>query len=137
MIFAQGGVVDVASTMPQLIAYSTCEAEYCTGALAAMATTYIKKIYNELHGLDSDRSITIPIGMDSQSAINTAQPNKETQRTKHIQRRSHFLRLAVATSQIVLLKVDGTSNCANSLTKPLSADQLAIETNLYEVEVDP
>jgi hypothetical protein len=137
LIFVQGGVVDVTSMMPQLIAYSTCEAEYCTGALAAMATTYIKKIYNELHGLDSDHNITIPIGMDSQSAINTAQSNKETQRTKHIQRRYHFLRLAVATSQIVLFKVDGTTNCANSLTKPLSAEQLAIETKIYEVEVDP
>jgi hypothetical protein len=77
LILVQGGVVDVTSTMPQLIAYSTCEAEYCTGALATMVTTYIKKIYNELHGFDSDRSITIPIGMDSQSAIYIAQSNKE------------------------------------------------------------
>jgi hypothetical protein len=123
--------------MPQLIAYSTCEAEYCTGALAAMAAMYAKKVYNELHGLNSDYQLTIPIGIDSQSAINTAQSNKETQRTKHIQRRFHFIRLAVAASQIVLFKVDGTNNCANSLTKPLSAEQLSVETKLYEVEVDP
>jgi hypothetical protein len=102
-----------------------------------MATMYIKKVYNELHGLDSDYGLTIPIGMDSQSGINTAQSNKETQRTKHIARRFHLIRLAVASSQIVLFKVDGKTNCANSLTKPLSTDQLALETSIDEVEVDP
>jgi hypothetical protein len=34
-------------------------------------------------------------------------------------------------------RVDGTENCANSLTKPLTADQLTSETAIYEVEVDP
>jgi hypothetical protein len=44
---------------------------------------------------------------------------------------------AIDTSQIVLFKVSGTSNCANSLTKPLAVEQLASETTTYEVEVEP
>jgi hypothetical protein len=50
----QGGVVEATSTMPQLVAWSTCEVEYCLGALAAMAAFYTRKVYNELHCIDPD-----------------------------------------------------------------------------------
>jgi hypothetical protein len=82
LIFMQGGVVDATSTIPQLVAWSTCEAKYCMGALAAMAAFYTRKVYNELHGIDPEYQLTIPIGIDSQSAIDTAISHKETQRTK-------------------------------------------------------
>jgi transposase InsO family protein len=137
LIFMQGAVIDVTSTMPQLVSWSTCEAEYCMAALAVMAAFFIRKVYNELHGLDSDHQLTIPIGIDSQSAMDTAISYKETQRTRHFARRFHFIRLQVASSQVVLFKVDGTINCANSLTKPLPAEQLAKETEVYEVAVKP
>ena len=137
LIFIHGGVVDVTSTMPSLVAHSTCEAEYSICSLAAMASFYVRKIYNELHGLNPDYHLTIPIGIDSQSALDTAKSNKETQRTRHIARRFHFVRLAVGSSQIILFKIAGDLNCANSLTKPLTAEQLALETVMYEVEVDP
>jgi hypothetical protein len=129
LIFMQGGVVDVASFMPSLVAHSTCEAEYCTCSLGAMAAFYIRKIYNKLHGLDPDHHLTIPNGVDSQSAIDTANSNKETQRTRHIARRIHFVRFAIGSSQITLFKISGTTNCANSLTKPQA-------TAIFEVEVE-
>jgi hypothetical protein len=46
LIFMQGAVVDVSSSMPQLVAFSTCEAEYCTASLAVMAVTYVKSSTN-------------------------------------------------------------------------------------------
>jgi hypothetical protein len=133
----QGAVVDVTSTMPSIVSQSTCEAEYCTCALATMASYYVRKMYNEFYGLDPDYNVTIPVGIDSQSAIDTANSFRETQRTKHIARRFHFVRFAIGCSQIVLFKIDGTQNCANSLTKPLSADQMNSEAATYEVEVEP
>jgi hypothetical protein len=133
----QGGVVDACSMMPKLVPWSTCEAEYCTASLAAMAAFYIKKVHNELHGMDPDYELTIPIGIDSQSALDTANSHKETQRTRHFQRRYHFLRIAVGAGQIVLFKVDGTANFSNCLTKPLPAQQLAAETLAFEVDLDP
>jgi hypothetical protein len=137
LVFVQGAVVDVASTMPQLIAWSTCEAEYCMGALAAMAAFFNRKVYNELHGIDPDYPLTIPIGIDSKSAMDTAVSYKETQRTRHFSRRFHFIRIAIASSQIILFKVDGTANCSNCLTKPLPTDQLSNETTIFETDVDP
>jgi hypothetical protein len=59
------------------------------------------------------------------------------QRTQHTARRNHFTRFAIGNSQIVLFKVDGSTNCANSLTQPLATEQLAVEAAIYEVEVDP
>jgi hypothetical protein len=137
LIFMQGAVVDATSTMPQLVPWSTCEAEYCMASLATMAAFYVKKVFNELHGIDPDYQLTIPIGIDSQSAIDTAISYKETQRTRHFQRRFHFIRIAVASSQVILFKVDGTANCSNCLTKPLPAEQLNTEAAIFEVEVDP
>jgi hypothetical protein len=123
--------------MASIIAQSTCEAEYTTCSLATMAATYIRQVFNELHGRDTDYPLSIPIGIESQSAIDTAQSTRETQRTRHIARRNHFTRVAIGNSQIVLFKVDGSNNCANSLTKPLSVEQLSFELALYEVELDP
>ena len=128
--------MDACSTMPKLVPWSTCEAKYCTASLAAMAAYYVKKVHNELHGIDPDYNLTIPIGIDSQSALDTAESHKETQRTRHFQRRYHFLRTAVGASQIILFKVDGTANFSNCLTKPLSADRLAVETIAFEVELE-
>jgi hypothetical protein len=136
LIMMQGGVVDACSTMPKLVPWSTCEAEYCTASLAAMAAFFVKKVHNELHGIDPDHELTIPIGIDSQSAMDTANSHKETQRTRHFQRRYHFLRTAVGSAQIVLFKVDGTANSSNCLTKPLPAQQLAAEAHVFEVDLD-
>jgi hypothetical protein len=90
LIYIRGAVIDVTSTMPSIIAQSTCEDEYTTCSLATMAATYIRKVLNELHGRDTDYTLSIPIGIDSQSAIDTAQTTRETQRTRHIARRYHF-----------------------------------------------
>jgi hypothetical protein len=135
LIFIQGAVIDVWSSMPQLVAFSTCEAEYSTASLAAMAAFHVKKVYNELHSIHPDYPLTIVIGIDSKSAIDTANSHKETQRTRHFQRRFHFIRIAIGSGQIALFKVDGNANCSNCLTKPLPAEQLSIETTIFQADV--
>jgi hypothetical protein len=106
LIFGQGAVVDVTSTMPQLVTWSTCdtwstcEGEYCMGVLAAMAAFFIRKVHNELHGIDPDYPLTTPIGIDSKSAMDTAVSYKDTQRARHFSRRFHFIRIAIASSII-------------------------------------
>jgi hypothetical protein len=81
LIFMQVAVVDVTSTMPTVLSQSTCEAEYCSSALTTMASHYVKKICTEFYGHDPDYQITISIGIDSQSTIDTANSFRETQRT--------------------------------------------------------
>ncbi|KAG7366302.1 hypothetical protein IV203_028972 [Nitzschia inconspicua] len=88
-------------------------------------------------GHDSDRPLTIPLGIDSQSAMDMANSHKETSRTRHIARRYHYVRFAQMNGETKLFKIDGTSNPADSMTKALTAEQLNEEAAIYQTEVDP
>jgi hypothetical protein len=135
--FMQGAPVDHYSGCPVPISDSTCEAEYCMYSLALRAAAFLRKIFNEFNGYDSDKPMTVPLGVDSQSAIDTAKSEKETSRTRHIARRMHYVRLCLANGDAILMKLEGTKNCANSLTKALTARELVEEAAIYQTEVDP
>jgi hypothetical protein len=137
LTFIQGAVVEAVSTMPILVSQSTCEAEYCMASLCVMAGSYIKKVFNEISGHYSDRPLTIPVGTDSQSAMDTVNSPKETNRTRHIVRRLHFVRHCIGNGMTTLFKVQGTSNPTSCLTKPLSAQALQLEAKIFQTEVDP
>jgi hypothetical protein len=53
-------------------------------SLAVMSGSYIEKVFNEMLGFYSDRPLTIPVGIDSQSAMDTVQSLKETICIRHI-----------------------------------------------------
>ena len=137
LTFMQGAVVDAVSTMPGPVSQSTCEAEYCMASLAVMAGVHIKKVFNEMLGYYSDRPLTIPVGTDSQSAMDTATSPKETSRTRHIARRFHYVRHCIENGAAKLFKIQGTNNPANCLTKPLPSQTLQLEANIFQTEVDP
>jgi hypothetical protein len=96
-----------------------------------------KKVFNDISGHYSDRPLTIPVGTDSQSAMDTANSPKETNRVRHIARRFHFIRHCIGNGMTTLFKVQGTSNPAKCLTKPLPAQALQLEANIFQTEVDP
>jgi hypothetical protein len=95
------------STMPLLVSQSTCEAESCMASFCVMAGLYIKKVLNEILGHYSDRPLTILVGTNSQSAMDTANSRKETNRTRHIARRFHFVRHCIGNGMTTLFKVPG------------------------------
>ncbi|KAG7342497.1 hypothetical protein IV203_007590 [Nitzschia inconspicua] len=136
-IFMRGGVVDNSSHLAGVVCHSSCEAEYCHATSGLMAAAFIRKVFNEILGFNSDKPLTIPLGIDSQSAMDTANSHKETSRTRHIARGYHYVRFAQMNSETTLFKVDGTRNPSNSMTKVLTADQLDEEAAIYQVEVDP
>jgi hypothetical protein len=137
LTFMQGGVIEAVSTMSELVSQSTCEVEYCMASLTVMSGSYIKKVFTEMLGYYSDRPLTIPVGIDSQSAMVTAQSPKETNRTRNIARRFHYVRHCIGNGITKLFKVPGTSNPANCLTKPMPAHALQLEANIFQTEVDP
>jgi hypothetical protein len=137
LTFMQGAVIESVSTMPSIVSQSTCEAEYCMASLCVMAGSYIRKVVNEMLGFYSDRPLTIPIGIDSKSAMDTALSPKDTARTRHIARRYHFVRRCTGNGSTILFKVQGTNNPANCLTKPLPPSLLQLEANIFQTEVDP
>ena len=93
---------------------------------------------NELNDRDADAMLTIPLlGIDSQAARDIAASPRETKRTRHMQRRFHYLREAVQCGYAITFAVAGVSNWSNCLTKLLSRDMLKKETEVFHVEVPP
>jgi hypothetical protein len=137
LIFMQGGVVDNSSHLAGIVCHSSCEAEYCHATAGLMGAAFVRKVYNEMNGFDSDRPLTIPLGIDSQSAMDTANSHKETSRTRHIARRYHYVRFAQMNGETVLFKIPGIKNPADSMTKVLFASILDEAAAYYQVEVDP
>ena len=89
MLFAQGGIVDAASFVPNPIALSSAESEYNAAAFGITAAQHIRQLFQELHGLLPDTQLSIPLVMDSSSAIAIASKSRDTRHTHHIQRRIH------------------------------------------------
>ena len=60
---------------------------------------------------------------DSQSAIYLSKNQVYHARTKHIDMRFHKIKELVATCELLLEKIHTSSNAADMLTKPITADK--------------
>ena len=117
LVYCQGGLVDGASFVPDPIALSSAEAEYQIAAFGVSGCEHTRQLFQELHGLDPDTPLTIPILTDSQSAMAMASSDRDTRRTRHIRRRYHYVRLQIAQGAHIILKIDGTLNISDIGTK--------------------
>ncbi len=117
LIFCQGGIVDSASFVPDPIALSSAEAEYQIAAFGISGCEHTRQVFQEMHGLDADTALTIPILTDSQSAMAMASSDHDTRRTRHIRRRYHYVRIQISNSAHIILKIDGTLNISDIGTK--------------------
>ncbi len=123
MIFYMGGVVEHSSNMSDPVAFSTAEAEYNEACLACMATAHLKK-YLEDFGLpfadDKKSKKPIHIFIDNRSAVDMGASFKSTQRTRHMMRRYHYVRVGVENNQHALIWIKTTAQVADKGTKILS-----------------
>ena len=94
-------------------------------------------MYNELNGRDADTPLTIPIGVDSKAAEDIAASEKDTKRTRHIQRRYHYWRECNSNGTSKTFRLPGDFNWANSMTKSLNGPMLQKEADIFQVEVPP
>jgi hypothetical protein len=113
LICCQGGLVDAASFVPDPIALSSAEAEYQIAAFGVSGCEHTRQLFQELHGLDPNTPLTIPILTDSQSAMAMASSDRDTRRTRHIRRRCHCVRHQIAQGAHIILKIDGTLNISD------------------------
>ena len=63
---------------------------------------------------------------DNSSAILFSDHPTDHARTKHIKRRYHFVREAVANKEVELVKVASEDNLADLFTKPLSVSRFTM-----------
>jgi hypothetical protein len=137
LIYHQGGIVDGGCFVPTPIAMSSAEAEYNALAQAMQVAAHTRQIIQELYGNHPDTPLSVPFLCDSESALKIGKKAKDTKRTRHIQRRIHYVRDNIASGAFTGHKIDGKLNPADTGTKNLSGEVLKTHQNILHVTVDP
>ncbi len=122
MIFYIGGVVEHSSNMPDPVASLSAEAEYNEACLACMATVHLKQFLEDLESPFADDKKSkkpIQIFIDNRSAVDMGASFKDTQRTRHMMRRYHYVREGVESNQHALIWITTTAQVADMGTKIL------------------
>lgn len=114
-----GNVVSWKSGLQPVVALSTTKAEYIALTEAAKEAIWLKELMNEL----GFKQGAVEIHCESQSAIDLAKNAVHHERTKHIQRRFHFIRDSITDGETKVLKISTVHNPADMLTKVLPVNK--------------
>ena len=114
-----GNVISWRSSLQPVVALSTTEAEYISLTEAAKEAIWLKGLMNKL----GFKQRAVEIHCDSQSAIALAKNAVHHERTKHIQKRFHFIRDTITDGETKVLKISTVYNPADMLTKVLPVNK--------------
>jgi hypothetical protein len=81
LVFCQGGIVDGASFVPNPVALSSAKVEHQIAAFGVSGCEHTQQVFQEMHGLDADTPLTVPILTDSQSAMAMASSDHDARDT--------------------------------------------------------
>lgn len=99
------------------MALSSCEAEFMAATEAAKQAIWLQDLLSEITGRKAEKTL---IRVDNKSAIALAKNPVFHRRSKHIQKRFHFIRECVERDHIDVEHVPGTEQKADILTKALA-----------------
>lgn len=116
IIQAANGPVCWQSRRQSVIALSTTEAEYMAACDCAKQMAWIRGFLFDIHHpIDGPSEFR----MDNTSAISIAEGESVKTRSKHIDRRFHFIREQLQQGKLRVSYIPTTEMCADFLTKPL------------------
>lgn len=122
-VFTMGSTaVSWVAQLQKIVALSTTEAEYVAVTEASKEMIWLQGLLEEL-GKEQENST---LYSDSQSAIHLAKNSAFHSRTKHIDRRYHFIRTLLEDGTLKLEKIKGSKNPADMLTKMVTIDKLKL-----------
>jgi len=144
MIFYQGALIEANSTVPTPIAMSTAEAEFMGACTGAMAAAHIRMILYDFINLGtknwkaSEQSLpTTPniLMIDNEAVVQMAKSGRMTRKTRHIERRFHFVRQGQDNGLHKLHWIPGEFQLADVQTKSQEAAKIdpLIKQALYEL----
>ncbi|KAJ9551584.1 hypothetical protein OSB04_015629 [Centaurea solstitialis] len=114
-----GGAVTWKSSKQDTVADSTCESEYIAASEAAKEAAWLKNFIGDL-GVVPSISEPIEIFCDNEGAVALTKEPKDHGKSKHIERKYHFVRHKVEEKQIVVSRVPSEENPADPFTKALT-----------------
>jgi hypothetical protein len=115
-----GTLISWKSRKQQIVALSSCEAEYIALAAAVQEALYLIQLLNGI----GFRQESVLIYEDNQGAIALAKNPVNHQRSKHIDVRHHFVRGEVNTGHVVLEYCPTSEMVADTFTKPMTRPKL-------------
>ncbi|XP_073364593.1 retrovirus-related Pol polyprotein from transposon TNT 1-94 [Aegilops tauschii subsp. strangulata] len=104
------------SVKQQVVALSSCEAEYIAASTACTQALWLAQLLGDLLVQDTR---TVQLLVDSKSTLALAKNPVFHERSKHIRLRYHFIRSCVEEGSIEASYINTTDQLADLLTKPL------------------
>lgn len=130
-VFLQsGGAISWSSKKQSTVALSTTEAEYMALSSATQEAAWWRGFLQEIHGVE----LPVTINCDNKSAINLAEKDGYSSRSKHIDIRHHYVREQIEANAISLNHVPSNLQAADIFTKPVSNSKLFEERLLLGIQ---
>jgi hypothetical protein len=104
------------SVNQQVVALSSCEAEYIAASIASTQALWLIRLLSDLLGRDTG---AVELRVDSKSALSLAKNPVFHERSKHIRVRHHFIRGCLEKGSIKAGYINTKDQLADLLTKPL------------------
>ncbi|GJS50521.1 hypothetical protein Tco_0623883 [Tanacetum coccineum] len=101
------------------MADSTCESEYIAACEASKEAIWMKNFIGDL-GVVPTVQDPIEIFCDNESAVALTKEPKDHRKSKHIDRKYHFVRSKVAEGHVIVKDVRSEDNSADPFTKALA-----------------
>ncbi len=116
LLFLGKCLVSWQSVKQQVVALSSCEAEYIAASTACTQALWLARLLGDLLVQDTR---TVQLLVDSKFALALAKNPVFHERSKHIRLRYHFIRSCVEEGSIEASYINTTDQLADLLTKPL------------------
>lgn len=128
LIYLAGALILWASKRQPVTSLSSTEAEYYAASSCGTEVVAMRYFLAEING--EEHPIATPIYVDNSACVNLAQDFNSCKRTKHIDRRVHFLTDYQKMGEIQLIYIPTSKNTADALTKPLPKHKFLEHRNL-------
>lgn len=117
------------ATLQNVVALSTTKAEYATATEAIKEAIWLKGIVTEL----GHEQKQLTIFSDNQSAISLSKNQVHHEKAKHIDIKTHFIKLEVTKGVVKLKRVHTDDNVADMPTKPVPRAKFEHCLNLAKI----
>ncbi|GKB35005.1 retrotransposon protein, putative, ty1-copia subclass [Tanacetum coccineum] len=114
-----GGVVTWKSLKQDTVADFTCESEYIAACEASKEAMWMKNFIGDL-GVVPIVQDPIEIFCDNESAVALTKEPKDQRKSKHIERKYHFVRSKVEEGHVIVKHIRSEDNPADPFTKALA-----------------
>jgi hypothetical protein len=116
LFFFSKSLISWQSVKQQVVAFSSCEAEYIATSTASTQAIWLVRLLGDLLGRDTR---AVELRVDSKSALTVAKNPVFHERSKHIRVRYHFIRGCLKEGSFKACYINTKDQLADLLTKPL------------------